>query len=391
MLFIFPLLDAKEAVLTADFKVFLTEYYSSFEKSQGATKIQYALLKGKRSLAIHLMESGEILNQNSSSKIPTPLMLAIGNEDDELTELMIKNGADVNYNWYYPDFYDTVSPLLLAIIKNIKSNIVLMLVKRGAIVQNTNGWGQQDALMRCISSGDSEKFFTIVKYATSPFDIRASYDTGNNLLSIYTGYPKSEKHLNSILEIDKYLIENNVSMQTSSLSALSVAISCGNMHLVRLLINSGADINHISSNINAPIISAIAYDGHFSKNKPCHDLIAKPTEALELLLELEANQDIYHQSGCSLLGYAIQLKANESVKVLLDHGSNLDALDRFGKTALCHAIENNNIGAVKLLLDYGANVRAIINNVFPAELALSKGYNDIFNLLVEFEANSYNI
>ena len=350
-------------------QIFLKEYYSSIEKSQGASKIVYALLKGNRSIAIKLIENGENLNENSTNKnILTALMIAIDSEDEGLTELMIKNKVDINVRWYY-DFYNDkknlilLSPLELAIHKNIRSNIVLMLVKCGALVQNTNGWGKQDALMLSISQGDAEKFFAIVENATAPFDIKAIYDTGMNLLMTSCVYPESNEHKKAILKIYQYLIDSDVAFETTKCNALSNAIIQGNMPLLELLISSGANVHHIPALGSIPIFSAISYNISYNYMNPCYrEFVAQPTEALTMLLELGVSQDVFtsqskdQNSGFSPLGYAMHFIANEAALKLIEYGAQLDAKDKFEQTPLIRAINSNNFVGVELLLEFGANI-----------------------------------
>jgi ankyrin repeat protein len=281
-----------------------------------------------------------------------------------------------------------LSPLSLAIQQNKQLSIIKTLVRNGATVQNTFGWGNHDALLSCVSKGDSEKFFAIIENATAPFDLAASYHMGINLLTCGLVFPDSLEKINGFLDIFKFLIENAVPFETTLGSALETVINSGNMPLLEFLINSGANINHIPRGTSL-IFSAIGYHATYIylNSQHCH-FVAKPTEALTLLLDLGLSQEVFtpktkdRNSGFSPLGYALHIKANEAVQKLIEYGADVDGEDLHGYTPLIRAIESNNIVGVQLLLESDANI--YIQK--PIELAHSKGFWQIFELLLDAEA-----
>lgn len=337
-----------------------------------------------------MLENGADPNVNDTDTIiPSPLMIAIANEDRELVSLMIKNNVNVNFkgNW------GSLSPLEWAVSYNEDATIVLLLVEAGAKVQNTKNDGQLDPLQICIRNGYFEKFFIIVQNTKESFNLQAIYDTGETLLTLGTILPSSSTEADNILHLYTYLVLNRVPFETQNANALSSAINYGNINVIKFLIESGARIN-----INPSLfISAISYSKHaiteyihdFSLN---NEFIAKKNESLELLIELglDVNLTNIYLTECntffSPLGYALWIKANSAAEILLKYGAEIELKDLDGQTPLTRAILANNYEGVKLLLKLGADIFKRNNdNLLPIEIALSLNHTEIFNLLIESE------
>jgi ankyrin repeat protein len=185
--------------------------------------------------------------------------------------------------------------------------------------------------------------------------------------------------------------------QGQASSALLTAASHGNQDIVKLLINSGADINALDGNRETSLHKA-SYKGHKT--------------VIEILISNGANIDAesgdgstplsiaalyHHQETAQLLieygavinsDIAIMLENHELVKHYLDLGldpnSKIQKGSNKGETYLLTAITTKNIAMVELLLNYGARLieKNESTNVLPLHRASAIGCLDICRLLI---------
>lgn len=388
-----------------DLRMFLHDYHKSKEKTEGLTKFHYALLKGQREIAIKMLEIGDDPNDfPSTGQYPSPIIIAVGNEDAQMVELLIKHNVNLNQLTKHmcPIIKDElISPSTLAVKSNRDAKVLEILVKNGAIAQDTSVDNGFDPLRICISTCDEDKFFAIVNNSQD-IDFKAIYSKNSGLLHTTTRKPLSQEDTQKIYRIYNHLVNHGAIQETSTTSALSTAIQQGNMELIELMISSGGDINFTPSDKNyfnsSPIYSAITYSANFNPNDLGNKYLAPPNDPLLLLLNLGVQVDSLptKQSGVfqtydhTILNYAMELKANSAVALLLEYGVPIDLKDSHGQTALHIAVNSNNIEGVKLILLFHPDI--YIKNssgLTPIDLALTNDKIEIFNLLINYEINKY--
>ena len=166
---------------------------------------------------------------------------------------------------------------------------------------------------------------------------------------------------------------------------LSEAIQLGDMTIIKLLLSHGADINKF-------------YD-YYSYGEA---KIYGPYTATEKRI------DVW---GTVLLEALYLQKDDSFIKFLIQYGANINNDDKFRKTPLVFAVEQNRASLVKYLLEIGADPnlkytyiserktnsmmislgRESTENKYAnrsiIELAKSKGYNDIIEILKEYGAS----
>jgi len=144
---------------------------------------------------------------------------------------------------------------------------------------------------------------------------------------------------NNDLELAKKLIQNGVDVNqkdSSGNSLLIVSAANGQSSMVKLLLDSSADIHALDSSMKATALHAAAYLGH-----------------------------------------------PEVMKILIEYGINLDAQGPInGYTALHDAVWQNNVEGVRLLVN--ADARLDIkgkNGDTPLDLAKKSGHKEIIAIL----------
>lgn len=147
-------------------------------------------------------------------------------------------------------------------------------------------------------------------------------------------------------------------------SPLQVAIETGRIDLVSLLVENMADVN---SNANGrSMLYIAAFLGHI--------------EIVMLLLVNMADVNARPRRQSALMG-AINGAHTPVVKLLLDNGANVSS-NSLSQMPLKTAILNGHFDIVKLLLDHGADVNTTIGGPAPLRLAVESGYKDIVELLL---------
>jgi len=176
-------------------------------------------------------------------------------------------------------------------------------------------------------------------------------------------------HLNDIKTVKDLLRKgyNPDSAYSTGLTALNYAIDNGNIGIVKLLLNAGANPNALYEG-SSPLYYAIM------SNNP---------QVVELLLRYKADLNV-EDNGSSLLYLAIVNASRQVIKVLLDARANPDSVNSGnGLTPLMLACGKGKKEIVKLLLKAGANPDPTDpTRMTPLMLACRKGRIEIVKLLL---------
>jgi len=124
----------------------------------------------------------------------------------------------------------------------------------------------------------------------------------------------------------------NMFMRSSK--ALAIAVTIGNVEIVRYLIDAGADINYTSSD-GVSVLHKAALNGSVS--------------TVKLLLERGAYVNERQVTGTTALMLAVTNGHNKIVEILLDAGADPNIKYESGRTALDYARNNRNSYAISLL------------------------------------------
>jgi ankyrin repeat protein len=145
-------------------------------------------------------------------------------------------------------------------------------------------------------------------------------------------------------------------------SLLCHAICGGNIDVVKLLLERGAQVTRHSGKLLTPAVVMNRVD--LVKRLIEHGADARRSEYLGRLDDAERPvADLLVASGMKVPGWMLphacrpDVSSNEvhRVKVLLDYGARLDSRNRHGLTALHHAVRGGKVPLIRLLLDRGAD------------------------------------
>ena len=158
-------------------------------------------------------------------------------------------------------------------------------------------------------------------------------------------------------------------------SALFHAIEAENLATVRLLIETGADLNMRDRNEVTPLSLA---------------LWLGIKEIIDILLERGADVHVKNWGHETTLMWAVRSRyANENtVSLLLGQGVDVNALDMYKDTALHCSVRLDRVAIAKLLLDHGAEVDALDYNGESSLVTATKSNSpEMVNLLLRYGAN----
>ena len=276
-------------------------------------------------------------------------------QDDE-----IENEYEENYNNYYyiNHNYDGDDQLILtSIYEDI--NYLKDLIDNGFDLDNIDRCGKT-ALSWAVSKNKKESVKFLLDNGANP-NILSYHDDNPLFISIY------ERNL----EVLNILLQNNninIHLKNSKgHNALHVAIYYGFFDAIKLLINSGIDINSKDNNGNIPLL--MTYD---------HDIIM-------YLLKYSINIDINMKDNDNknILFHTIQYNYYDIVEEILSRDIDINATNNYENTALITAVYMNSINIVKILLNV-TNIDLNIKNIFglsALDIALQRDKTEIIVLL----------
>ncbi|MDQ0781317.1 ankyrin repeat protein/ketosteroid isomerase-like protein [Chryseobacterium sp. W4I1] len=310
-----------------------------------------------------------------NSKGLTPLMLASGLGHIEIVKLLITHGADIL----------AVDPNMgaTALHKASQSGhpkIIELLLEEGAFIDMQSPIVGNSPLMDAILYKQEASVKILLEHNArielrnnfneSVLDMAHQLDNAS-MISVINEYKnnlekkiQSQKLVKAITQYDikniKVLIDGGIDINeripkmgnyNDDFTPLSLAASKGYDKIVRLLLDSGADITMLSGLMGATVLHEAAYAGH--------------VKVIEILMQyIEKN----------------------SIK-----GIDINAQGLYnGMTALHDAVWQNNMGAVKILVDKGADLSLTSHSgLTPLEFAELYNYSEIILFLKDVSKTSY--
>ncbi|KAI1400683.1 hypothetical protein F4819DRAFT_487375 [Hypoxylon fuscum] len=199
--------------------------------------------------------------------------------------------------------------------------------------------------------------------------------------------------------------------------ALQKAAGRGNLSIIRLLLDHGAEVNPRRDNelpalvkaaeggqadIVAELLKRNADPNGRNRNKQTalfSACLKGYNNVVKTLLEGHANVEAQDKEGRSPLLFLASEKPGkgkwtiETLKLLLDNGANLEVKDQIGRTPLLWAATNGNVGLAHILLENHADVAATNNRGrtalhLAAESNPKEQHEEMIKLLLNHGANS---
>lgn len=169
--------------------------------------------------------------------------------------------------------------------------------------------------------------------------------------------------------------ESTDDQSVHQVSPLWVAAVAGRLDMVKLLVQSGADINSTSNTGSTPLRSACFLCTEDQQSSSQH------FEIVKYLVENNANISRPNQNGGTCLINSVQ--SVQLIKYLLDNGASIDSCDMQSKSALHYAIQEGRLEATKLFLKSGANPYLRTNFDDDAlQICCLKAFTEIFEYLI---------
>jgi uncharacterized protein len=255
----------------------------------------------------------------------TALMHAARENSVEAVQALLEHGADPNRK--DPKGFST---LRIAAV-NANLDVAQLLVSHGA----NPGEGALPDLVRMASPG-------AIPLVSRPWAIPARnrpnktdfYDLVQSMLDHGAGVDS----LPDVSIPKNNPVSVNVTPTLTSETALFLAAHGGDLKLMRLLLDHGADPNRATKAGITPVMAALEYYERKSTAFPQLPLPSRALEnrksAVELLLERGARIDAQDNGGRTALHWMADLGANELIEFLAAKGARLDLRDSSNRTPL---------------------------------------------------------
>ena len=244
----------------------------------------------------------------------------------ECTELLIREGADVNLKNHYGD-----TPLHYAVHESIDSS--LSLIMAGADVNAKSNYGETP-LINAASVGNVHQIELLLEKGST---VRAFDSFGKNAL-YYAACEGNNNIIQLLLRGGADVNEVNQNVMEYSLIA---AATKGHEECIQTLLQAGADVNVTDLSNNTALLN-VAERGYGG--------------CMKLILEAGADVNICSDSGTAL-HYATRLGYSSCIHWLVQAGADVNYLNWNSRSPLMLAACNKLLDSVKLLLQAGAEVR----------------------------------
>ena len=212
------------------------------------------------------------------------------------------------------------------------------------------------------------------------------------------------------IKVVKILIEKGADVNKKGRGTTALHMACiygGKTELIDLLLEKGADINARDANRNTPLnyallgrqkaIAELLMDKGGELNMENQDLsdllfVASSTgiiRIVDLLLTKEIDFKYTTQEGNTFLHSAAQGGLVKFSELLISKGLQVDAINQYGHSPLHLASASGYIEMVNLLIEKGANINfESINGKTPLHFALDNEQKETVDYLINKDANS---
>ena len=343
---------------------YLNTYNENFENISNLYKNIYLAVFNndikKLNQLLQLIKNNYNILNNDSKTEDSLLHIAVSNNNYNIVKLLLKYNIDVN-----SINLDYITPLHIAVeTNNIK--IVKLLLDYGANINATN-IDQEFPLYISVYNDYLDMTKILLDYGAN---INKTYYNTSLFLYIIDNskYRFVKIFKNAGIDINKSLNDSND-------TPLLISTFNDDLHMIKLLLELGANPNIFNINKIYPIMNITN------------------SRMLELLIEYNAKINITDYNNSSLLNHYIvnNILSNERInmiKILIKKNINLNIQDLNKNTPLIYSIIYNMPEITKLLLKNNCDINIINkNNQTALHIAAFKHNMNIIKLLLKYNAN----
>lgn len=250
---------------------------------------------------------------------------------------------------------------------------------------------KQQELIENINSGNQEKIKALI---ANGIDLNYNDDTSSGNIPLHCAVKKGN------LPIVKLLVDSGADINQSNLyhtTPIELAVKFNKLGIAEYLISSGADIHYLPPKSN---------NSHASKTLLSLATVYDGPEMVKLLIKNKIDVNAQDRDGRTALWYLAEeicmyypeLKDDKygvdyltTLKILITEGADVNIGDKLlhGTTPLMGISGSGSIECVNILLKAGANVNAIAGtNLVALDIATTRNHSKIIALLRKHGAKS---
>jgi ankyrin repeat protein len=343
----------------------------------GITSLQAASMVNDEAMVAFLLKHGAKVNTQIPKHGPchkpprTALQWAVKNKNYTILSLLLDAGQNINQispNLYLASY--SANTALLTAVEDRNHEMITFLLDAGADPS------LDSSIAYAAKASDAGLVSTLLQKGADIDHVSFSSDEHSGdykINALY--YAVSERNLEMIRFLINQGADPNVNMEGAR-SILQLATDLGDMEIIQVLIEAGADCNKTSSYFHPlnPLQTAVNM-GNF--------------ELAKYLMSVGAdiNWPPYKIKGATALQMAVQKQNVDMVDFLLDRGAhvNAPAAESRGVTALQAAVSQGRLDLIELLLRNGVNANdrpSRRRGLSALQCAAKIGRNDIVHLLI---------
>jgi ankyrin repeat protein len=238
---------------------------------------------------------------------------------------------------------DGLTPLISSLSHQRYINIAILLLNRHATIEHVSSSGHS-ALSVAIRNNNPAGAQMLIKRGAN---INIADNAHTPLTLTHIALLQYHEQAQEYRELETLLLSKGAKVDvplnslgwTPLCTTVTKAADKPNNDHIRLLLQLGADVNHLDINGRTPLMLAASMGRRSS---------------IEMLMKNYADNTIFDNFGWSALMFAVYYNHIDVVTFMLDNGVDPNSTSPQGLTALKIATEHKRLKMVDLLLEYGA-------------------------------------
>lgn len=280
------------------------------------------------------------------------LMLAVRKNTDDIIQLLIDSGADVNLKNHDGE---------TVLMHTANISIVNILLHAGIDVNAKSKIGETAAVyrLRCYNNVSEE----IIHLLISNTNVNNQNDNGITALSLIVRQSASDTRTRII----EYLLDNGADPNIKDIDG-DTAIMSANIKYIPTLIKYGANINDRNNYGNNKLWQQFDFD--------------TVVELIKLNIDINNQNNDGYTCLMEFCGKYYVKKYDKCIKFCIDSGANINLQNKDGNTAVHLAIQAKNFELVKYLYSFNPDV-TIKNNLGQTATSLISDYITFFSSFLD--------